>query len=770
MMIEAQSRLCKLIMTFVFMAGSSVFAAGPDIHQLGPTGLAGTLEGKTINVMSVAKGSPAEGKISKGDQIIGAGSVAFATDPRRELAVAIDSAETEAGGGTLTLSLAGDKTVALQLAVLGSYSDTAPWNCPKSQAIIERAAKAILESKAFGDVTHTGLLGLMATGEPAHLEAVAKVIKAADWVKPNAADIEAMFAGEKDLGYVGWYWGYHLIALGEYYLLTKDESVLPAIRTYAVSLARGQDAGGLYGHRMATPARNGRLPGYAQMNQSSLSSFMGMLMAERCGIDDPILKQGIERTYAYYATFIGKGAFNYGVHGPNIRSYNNNGTSGSAALCMALKDNVPGASFFSQLCATSFDGLEQGHASTFFNPLWTPLGANLSGPDVSQQFFKESRWLQTMYRTWDGSFSRFGSDQKEGSQTGVALLTYCLPRKALFITGRDADPTIWVKGDDAKEVVQRSKVDYAGKRVDELLTLFNHPLPQVRRAVIGALRLKEGDFMASLVDMIERGQKLEKLCAIEYFGLNCPIEQALPQVERLGAILRDTQADPEVRAAAAASLSYMGQPAYTYYTAMLELILADEPGDRFRDVDQSVAESINRLCLTPFASGLVTDKVLLYKASLSLMDHKRQQAREGGVRLLSEIPLADFHRVADKVMHIIEDKDPSYHSYHAWQGSIGAAIKVLASLNIKEGIPYTVGVLDREDGKFGFKVRMICDVLPAYGANAKAALAALKVDPRFKAVEDGRFGGMWQKMVKAIEEDPAPRQLITFEEAKQGGM
>ncbi|HAS81138.1 MAG TPA: hypothetical protein DCS43_00290, partial [Verrucomicrobia bacterium] len=122
-------------MTFVFMAGSSVFAAGPDIHQLGPTGLAGTLEGKTINVMSVAKGSPAEGKISKGDQIIGAGSVAFATDPRRELAVAIDSAETEAGGGTLTLSLAGDKTVALQLAVLGSYSDTAPWNCPKSQAI-----------------------------------------------------------------------------------------------------------------------------------------------------------------------------------------------------------------------------------------------------------------------------------------------------------------------------------------------------------------------------------------------------------------------------------------------------------------------------------------------------------------------------------------------------------------------------------------------------------------------------------------------------------
>ncbi len=769
-MIRTHGRICTVILAFVFIVGLSAFAAGPEIHQLGPTGLTGALAGKALNVMSVAKGSPAEGKISKGDQIIGAGSAAFKTDPRRELAVAIDAAETEAGGGKLTLILKGDKPVALQLAILGAYSETAPWDCPKSQSIIERAAQAILAAKDYSGATHTGLLGLMATGEPAYIAAVAAVIKDADWAKPDQAAIEAMFAGEKDMGYVGWYWGYHLVTLGEYYLLTKDESVLPAIRTYAVSLARGQDAGGLWGHRMATPARNGRLPGYAQMNQSSLSSFMGMLMAERCGIEDPVLKQGIERTYAYYATFIGKGAFNYGVHGPNTKSYNNNGTSGSAAVCMALKDNVQGTAFFSQLSATSFDGLEQGHASTFFNPLWTPLGANFAGTEVSQQFFRESRWLQTMYRTWDGSFSRFGGKQNEGSQSGVALLTYCLPRKALFITGRDADPAIWAKGEKATEVVQRSKVDYAAKSVDELLALMNHPIPQVRREVVWALRQTEVDFTARLVEMIDRGQKRETLSAIEYFGYNCPPEQALSQLERLGAILQDMQADTEVRAAAAASLSHMGEPAHKYYTAMLELIVADEPGDRFRDVDQSVAESINRLCPTPFASGLVTDKALLYTAALSLMDHKRQNARADGVRLLAEVPLADFPLVADKVMHIVEDRDPSYHSYHAWQGSIGEAIKVLANLNIKEGIPYTVGVLDREDGKFGFKVRMICDVLPAYGANAKAALAALKVDPRFKGIKDGRFSGMWQKMVKTIEEDPAPRKLITLEEAKQPGI
>jgi hypothetical protein len=745
-------------------------AAGQDVHQLGPTGLTGTLSGKALTVMSVAKGSPAEGLISNGNEIIGVGSSAFATDPRRELAAAIDVAETEAGGGTLTLMLRGGKSVDLLLSVLGSYSDTAPWDCPKSQAIIDLAAQAILEAKDFGGATHTGLLGLMATGEQKYIDVVAEVIRDAKWVKPDQADIDAMFAGEKDLGYVGWYWGYNLIVLGEYYLLTGDTSVLPGIQIYAVSLARGQDSGGLYGHRMATPARNGRLPGYAQMNQSSLTSLLGMLMAARCGIDDPILKKGIERTYAYYATFIGKGAFNYGVHGPNIRTYNNNGTSGSAAVCMALADNAEGTAFFSQLSATSFDGLEQGHASTFFNPLWTPLGANLSGPEVAQQFFKESRWLQTMYRTWDGRFSRRGDKERAGSQTGVALLTYCLPRKALFITGRDANHAVWATGDKATEVVQRSKVDYAAKSVDALLALLDHPIPQVRREVVWSLRQAEGDFIANLLALMESGHKREKLGAIEYFGWQCPPEQALPQLDRLGAILGDKQADPEVRAAAAETLSHMGEPAYRFFNDMLQLIVDEEPGDRFRDVDQSVGASLNRLCPAPFASGLVTDKELLYKAAHSLMDHKRQHARESGVRLIAEVPLEDFHLVADKVMHIVEDQDDSYHSYHTWQGSIGAAIKVLAHLNIKDGIPYTVGVLDREDGKFGFKVRMICDVLPAYGANAQDVLAKLKVDPRFKTVEDGRFRDMWQKMVKAIEEDTAPRKLMTFEEARQAGM
>ena len=89
----------------------------------------------------IAKGSPADGKIKKGDEIIGVGSDKFKGDVRKSLATAIDEAEAKQGGGKLTVILKGDKKVDLQLSVLGSYSETAPYNCPKSELIIDRAAE-----------------------------------------------------------------------------------------------------------------------------------------------------------------------------------------------------------------------------------------------------------------------------------------------------------------------------------------------------------------------------------------------------------------------------------------------------------------------------------------------------------------------------------------------------------------------------------------------------------------------------------------------------
>jgi len=767
---DCRSSGAAVILIAGVLAAGAAHARGAAEHQLGPTGLIGTISKTTVKVTKVEKGSPADGKVKVGDEIIGAGESNFKKNVRHEMADAIDEAEKEEAGGRLTLTLKGGKKVTLKLEVLGSYSDTAPYDCPKSEKIIARAAEYLVKSgRADRGCLHPGLLGLMATGEQKYIDVVAKIIQDAKWAKPNPDDFNALLAGDKDMGYVGWYWGYILITLSEYHLLTGDESVLPAIKTYAVSLARGQDAGGLWGHRMATVKRNGRLPGYAQMNQNSLTCFMGMLLARKCGIDDPKLIEGIERTHAFYATFIGKGAFNYGVHGPNTRTYNNNGTSGSGALCMSFKGNRKGAAFFSKLASTSYGGLETGHASIFFNPLWTPLGANVTGPEVTKRYFKKSRWLQTMYRSWEGNFTFNGKQYKEGDQSGVALLAYCLPRRAIYITGKNADKSLWLNAKAATEAVEMSQIDYKSKSNDELMALAKHPIPQVSRAAGGTLCGRRDALTPTWIKFLKEGTSEEKQLAIGQYGWWIPIDKRLPRVDDIGAILRDTNEKLEVRVAAAGSLAHMGKPAHKYYMDMVRLAAEDRPWDRFGDIDWSLGGSINTLCKEPFKEGLVTDKALLYKVALKLANFKRQHVRADGLRMIAEIPLEDFHLVADTVMHIIKDRDPTYHSYHSPGGPVGAAITILANLGIKEGMQYTLDVLDTDSGKWGFKVRMVCSVLGKYGANAKPFLDKLRADARLKNVEKGKFRGGWNAMVKAIEGGKTRRKLISFEEAKRAG-
>ena len=119
--------------------------------------------------------------------------------------------------------------------------------------------------------------------------------------------------------------------------------------------------------------------------------------------------------------------------------------------------------------------------------------------------------------------------------------------------------------------------------------------------------------------------------------------------------------------------------------------------------------------------------------------------------------------MADQVQYIIDDKDLTYHSYH----NLGAktnCIAILANLNIKGGIEAAFATLEDPNGKAGFKVRLLMDVLPRYGANARYIL------PRIKANEAGKFQKQWDKMVKDIENaPPATREMLTMEEAKNYG-
>jgi len=154
----------------------------PDaVHDwtLGPTGARGWIwttkiskgasrDARQILVTKVDKGSPADGKLLVGDVILGINGRNFASDARKAFANAITEAEKRINAGRLSLKVwrSGKvSNIVLRLKVMGSYSDKSPYDCRKTEAIIDMACSYLknksLDKGLRGQIT---ALGLMATG------------------------------------------------------------------------------------------------------------------------------------------------------------------------------------------------------------------------------------------------------------------------------------------------------------------------------------------------------------------------------------------------------------------------------------------------------------------------------------------------------------------------------------------------------------------------------------------------------------------------------
>lgn len=751
------------------ISGNPLQAAKSAEHLLGPTGMKGVDSKSEIKISKVEKGSPADGKVKPGDVIVGVNGKPFAANARREFAAAINASEGKSLAGRLLLDLKGGKQAQLQLKVLGDFSDSAPADCPKSAALVTAAADRIInDPKALAnDSLCVGWLGLMATGEEKYLAFVKSELPKQQWANPDRAHLLAIINGEQKSGYVGWYWGYQLVALAEYHLLTGDRSVLPAIESYALALSLGQDPAGIWGHRMATRDRNGRLPGYSHINQPSLVCFIGLALAKRCGIELPELDRAIAKCRGFYNTFTGKGTIPYGVHDPNSRDFNNNGMSGSAAIAMALCGDHEAAKFFSRQVANGYDTLESGHGSSFFNVLWTPLGANVAGPEVTREFSKRSRWLYTLYRSWDERFTHDGNSHKSIETSGALLLINCLHRKQLFITGRDADTSLWLSGEDVQKVMDYRNIDFKQCSDEELLSMFGHEAPQIRRAAPWILRERQGNSHAKVEDLLRTGTTLEKISAIGFFGYQCPPEIALPRIPLMGEILRDASQDMNVRVAAASAISCHSPAAHAYFDDMLRLLLEEKPDAEFGVLDGTLGRALCTVTRDPFADNLVKDKKLFYNAVRKLSENPRQNARGDSMTLLANMPLEDFPLIAEEIRAVTLNRDPASHSYHNPQNTLVPGAQVLANLGIRDGLDWAIQSLDTPDGKGSFKRAATQRALLAYGAHSREKVEEIKKnEERLANFTAGRFGRTWNQILAKIDsgETPTP-ELISFDEA-----
>ncbi len=397
---------------------------------LGATGARGwmysirlhTALARQIFITDVAAGSPSDGLLEKGDVLLGVAGAPFDGDARKQFGQAITAAEADDGKLGLIRWREGQiEKIEVKVPVLGTYSATAPYDCPKSERILNQAAEKLAErmeqdgyEKQNSIPRALNALGLLATGDTKYHPLLKRE---AEWA-----------AAYDNMGFATWYFGYLATFLSEYVMATGDDSVLPGLRRMVLSAAEGQSAVGSWGHKFAD--EKGRLPGYGMMNSPGAVLTIGMVLAREAGVDDPEVAKAIERSDTLLSFYIDKGAIPYGDHKPNTFGHEDNGKNGMVAVLFDQLENEDGAEFFAKMSTASHYGeRDQGHTGNFFNLAWAMPGVSRGGPHATGAWMKEfGAWYFDLARSWDWSFPHQGPPQNkhdayaEWDATGVYLI------------------------------------------------------------------------------------------------------------------------------------------------------------------------------------------------------------------------------------------------------------------------------------------------------------------------------------------------------------
>ncbi len=748
-------------------------AAPPDLTQsntvdrkltynLGSTGLRGwihtkpanyldSLQGRTtlasrqILVTHVGAKSPADGVIRVDDVILGTSGKLFADDARKSIAYAIQEAEKESTGGILKLKIwrAGETLdVQLKLRVMGTYSDTAPWNCPKSKKILDEACK-ILEKEPLEDNWHGAIngLALLATGNADYLPRLQTLARK---IGPQTLKLEL-----KD-GMVVWDWGYRNLFLCEYYLVTRDQDVLHAISEYTLALSKGQSMYGTFGHGISrlTPEGNlhGSIPPYGPVNMAGLPANLSIVLGSRCGVKDVEVDRAILTASRFFAYFVDKGAIPYGEHEPWPYHENNGKNSISAVMFSLQPTRIKEAQFFAKMATAGYRSRECGHTGQGFSYLWSALGANVGGPAAAAAFIKEASWHLDLVRRCDGSFTYDGGEQYgagatndntyygKSSYDGLSpnatyVLTYAMPLKTLGITGKYANPTSWLTRKEVADAIAsgRFDLDRKEKTAQELLAAFSDWSPIVRGWAAEELsRRPEAMALTPRLIAMAQGQDVHiSQGACETLGLIKSVD-ALPVLVRL--LKHD---DRWLRYKAANAIKKMGGDAKPSISDILNAVVqTTEPLQPITWADP-VQLTHGQLASALFAGGLTdalkgADRKVLYPAIRAIAANADGMARatlKGYFE--NKLTLEDVQALSPDLVAAVKTLCPA-DTMFGNEIRMGA-FRALTKYHYKEGIEAGV-IFAKTQGGHGSENRtgVIMKEIVSYGSAAREAVPGLK--------------------------------------------
>lgn len=453
---------------------------------LGPVGVRTGPFGPNMGVREVRSGSPAGGRLMVGDVIYSANGTMLGDKAWEVMGAAITDSETRAKEGKLVLGVRRDGKnidVEIELEVMGSYSPTAPYDCPKTEKIIADLEAWLVSKGAGAGFLNNDALFMLATGNPelqGYLRRIVyKIISGKDPNRP----IEPTRAGKS------WHNSAEAILLGEYYLATGDRNVLPHLKHACDRLAATQNKQeGGWRHNFPGGPTYGLIP------NAGLPGVMGMHFAKQAGLD--INMESYELGVKHFADqraetgflIYGFGGCQRPVPAPidpeamadgKLTSYN--GGLSAAGILMGLVGKHRAAHLCSFISAYAWNNTFGGHGGNFWNNFWTPLGAHAHSRKAFINFWRNYRWYRECNRMFDGSLIQHESG-KVGAACGLALVA---PRNRIQIVGAPPSPFAADAPAALKPALEAYwNKDYAGceKRVDELMgsgTVAKDILPTV---------------------------------------------------------------------------------------------------------------------------------------------------------------------------------------------------------------------------------------------------------------------------------------------------
>jgi HEAT repeat protein len=684
------------------------------VWHLGPTGIIGVLSGDHLSgdqflVQATHPGSPADGKILPGDVITGLNGKKFQAGGHLGILIgdAIIEAEREINAGKITFEIWRDHnyvkrnakrdvagvdidtlfkratddaglydwqsdeqrtetvkksgfdefpivpenlSVELTLRVLPEYSDTAPYDCPKTAFILEEAWKH-LEQTFIADPKnrHSGrggvieAIALVASGKPEHREIVRQWVRGphSPW-KPPVEPIGAMFEPNYrgGGGKRSWHMGFTGLSAALYLDATGDDFVRPAVEKFAIETAMGQSVLGTWGHTFAFPSFNGgefnqANPGYGALNAAGNRCFFLITLAKKLGIEDPRVDAAIERSRKFFGSFVDQGAIPYGDHGA-ADTDDSNGKNTGAAFAHALLGDDYAAKYFATMSTHASFTRRGGHAHDYHGN-WSSWAAALCGPEVRIMAERNMRWRRTLCRLHDGSFvyiSKYGALR---NPTATEVLHQAFIHRQTLITGKEINPELQLKGRDLEQLLISARTQFNDdtliekvgppmleRSTAELLDLLDLFIPVGRTRIADELGKRylagEAEILPKLLELLNHEQPRFRdgaLAAIRACGENIVLEN-LTQIIlllddphdfvriRAFKVMSHATGKPEVRLAMVKSLQNPGE--------------ASEPNSLGNTAQSILFATDTELANSPFTAGLDPDLVRTALENVLLLD------------------------------------------------------------------------------------------------------------------------------------------------------